>query len=208
MWLQQEVTAGPFMHVDTTPVVMNYPAGTNRLRVLKGTVTNCDGTPVENGTIAVVEQFYGTPFGHIPVVKGQYNSALVVDAYDPTTFKLKLLDNITGQVGTDTIIPWQRGEVKNLDWRLCKAPTGLFMDYTLDGVSYPVSGDTLTFDAVAQKITARQGLHSIEFTYPTAFTWPGSNPTTFNAMVLNQEVTTKREQAGLPSPGTMRRVGW
>jgi hypothetical protein len=185
--LPQEAAAGPFMNVDSTPYVMNYPASTNRLRVLKGKVTNCDGTPVENGTITVVHPFSGTTFGHIPVVKGQYSIAMVVDSRDPATYTLKLLDNNTGQVGNDTTITWQAGEIKNLDSHLCKAPTGLFMDYTLDGVSYPIKGDTLTFDGVAKKITASQGKHTIEFNYPAGFTWPGSNFISFTSLVFNRE---------------------
>jgi len=190
--LPQLATAGPFANTESAPYIMNYPASTNRVRILKGKVTNCDGTAVENGTITVVHPFNGLPFGHIPVVKGQYSSALVVDSRDPLTFTLKLLDNNTGQVGIDTTITWQAGEIKNLDWHLCKPQTGLFMDYTLDGVSYPIKGDTLTIDAVAQKIKASQGTHNIEFNYPTGYTWPGSNAITFTSLVLNRVITTKK----------------
>jgi len=94
-------------------------------------------------------------------------------------------------VGNDTTIKWQAGDIKNIDLHLCKATTDLFMDYTLDGVSYPIKGDTLTFDAGVQKITASQGKNNIEFNYPTGSTWPGSNFIKFTSLVLNHVATEK-----------------
>lgn len=186
------ISAGLFTNSQNIPYVINYPAATNRLRVVKGKVTKCDGAPVENGTITVIEPIFGKTYCHIPVVNGQYNGAIVGDVYNNTMYALKLQDNITGQVSNDTTIKWQGGDIKDIDLRLCKAPTALFMDYTYDGVSYPIKGDVLTFDAGAQKITASQGNNNIEFNYPSGYTWPGSNFITFNSLVLNHEATGKK----------------
>jgi hypothetical protein len=187
------VAAGPFGSSQNTPFVINYPAATNRLRVVKGKVTKCDGAPVENGTITVIEPIYGKTYCHIPVVNGQYNGAIVGDIWNNTVYALKLQDNITGQVGIDTTIKWQAGDIKNIDLRLCKASTtALFMDYMEDGVSYPIKGDTLTFDAATLKITASQGKNNIEFNIPADRTWPGSNFITFTTLVLNRVNTQKK----------------
>src|SRR5581483_4725045 len=87
------VSAGPFTNAGNTPYIINYPASTNRVRVIKGKVTKCDGSSVENGTITVIEPIYGKMYCHIPVVNGQYNGAIVGDAFNNTTYALKFQDN-------------------------------------------------------------------------------------------------------------------
>ena len=185
-------SAGPFTNSGNTPYVINYPASTNRVRVIKGKVTKCDGKAVENATITVIEPVSGKTYCHMPVVNGQYSGAIVGDIYNNITYALKLQDNTTGQVGNDTTIKWQAGDIKDVDLSLCKAPTALFMDYTLDGVSYPIKGDTLNFDAGAQKITASQGKNSLEFNYPSGYQWPGSNNIIFTSLVFNHVAADKK----------------
>jgi len=189
-------SCGPFTNAQNTPYLIKYPASTNRVRVVKGKVTKCDGTPVENGTITVIEPVYGKTYCHIPVINGQYNGAIVGDIYNNTGYALKVQDNITGQTTDDTPIQWQAGDIKVIDLQLCKDPTSLFMDYTYDGVSYPIKGDALTFNSATQKVAASQGKNIVEFNYPADRTWPGSNFITFSYLSLNGSLDTSIKGVG------------
>lgn len=185
-------TVGPFNFTSNTPQLISYPTATTLLRIIKGKANNCDGTPIKKGTVTVVRHFDGFEYCHIPVIDGQYSGAVVKDQYiDPHVCVVKLKSNTASQAGKDTAIAWNAGVEKNIDLNICPTPTNLYVDYTVDGVSYSIKGDAssprITYDhgTTSGMISAADGSKIFQFLFPASFSWPGTHPTGFSWVWIN-----------------------
>lgn len=115
----------------------------NRVYEFKGNANNCDGTPVANGKVTIYSPLQGLNL-HFPVINGTYNGAILNDPGPGYPFTAKLL-NVTNNIsGADTGVIAQAGAVNIYNLNTCPLPPNLYMNYTIDGVPYTITGNLST----------------------------------------------------------------
>jgi len=120
-------------------ITLTVPSTSSNVMTIKGTVNLCnDGSPLQNGTFTVANQG-GTIYCYIPVINGQYASALITEAN--TIFRVKAINNTTNQVSRDSAIVLYPGQDNIVNMNTCLNATNLFLNYSIDGTNYSITGD-------------------------------------------------------------------
>lgn len=127
-------TAGSNSNIDVT-----VNSTSDRVYGFKGNAHNCDGTPVANGRVTVYPRHTGVNH-YIPVINGTYNAAIFNDPGTSYVFVAKLVNPGINVSGVDTGVVALAGAVNTYDLNTCPLPSNLYMNFSVDGVAYSVTG--------------------------------------------------------------------
>ena len=127
-------TAGSNSNIDVT-----VNSTSDRVYGFKGNAHNCDGTPVANGRVTVYPRHTGVNH-YIPVINGSYNAAIFNDPGTSYVFVAKLVNPGINVSGVDTGVVAFAGAVNTYDLNTCPLPPNLYMNFSVDGVAYSVTG--------------------------------------------------------------------
>lgn len=106
----------------------------------KGEARDCNGNPIKTGFAEVSIPFYSAASYYIPINNGRYQGAVLGGVgFNGIGSFIKVNDGAV--VGADTSITAKEGQQNSANLSTCITATNLFMNYSVDGVSFSITGD-------------------------------------------------------------------
>jgi hypothetical protein len=119
------------------------PVTSEYLASFQGTVKDCNNNPVKNATISVIRNFDNTVVANVPVVDGNYNSAIPQNL-GPSVYIMRIIDDAGVQPAKDTAVVLHNSKLDTINLNTCPTPTNLYINYTVDGTPYSLTGNAAT----------------------------------------------------------------
>ena len=125
---------------------ITIPVDNMGLASFQGSVKDCNNNIVKNGTITLIRSD-DIIVAHVPIVNGSYSSAIqlytggVPGGY---VFLMRMSDDAGSFAVKDTAVILRAGKLDTISLNTCPTPTNLYINYTVDGTPYSLTGNAAT----------------------------------------------------------------
>lgn len=120
-------------------ITFTLPSSSPYVMTIKGNADICNAGPIQDGTVTITNRS-GLILCSIPITNGKYSSALISENAR-IIYIIKALNSATSATGTDTAAAMGTGVDNVINLTTCQTATNLFLNYSIDGVSYSITGD-------------------------------------------------------------------
>jgi len=141
---------------DSREIPLTVPSNSNKVITLKGSLSKCAGSSVNEGLIKIIRyEPKKTLQAYLPVKNGQLTTAFLIPGYGASAsnpvflYIARAADVAGGQQGSDTVLYLSGATDNVVAFSSCPLPANLYANYTIDGISYSIAGDTAHFAAPA-----------------------------------------------------------